>query len=196
MCFNKLIVLLIFSFSLLVMGCNQGEQVAEEPASDEKPSVQRSSEITLSAVVESVDYEARTFALKDETGSSQSFTVRNPNVPLEKLKAGDNVTMTIYQEEVGFVAAPGEEIPPDAKMSAVGATGAEAEKNITVVNVQQRTSTVEAVDVESRMVTLVDQDGTPLTLPVQDDVKNLDKLKVGDKVVMQTTQVISVEINQ
>ena len=46
------------------------------------------------------------------------------------------------------------------------------------------------------MITLVDADGTPLTLPVQDDVQNLDKVKVGDKVVTQVTQVISVAIDK
>jgi hypothetical protein len=44
------------------------------------------------------------------------------------------------------------------------------------------------------MVTLVGADGTPLTLPVKEDVKNLENLQVGDNVVTQITQVISVSV--
>ena len=142
-----------------------------------------------------MDYEARTVTLKDEEGNTQTLTVRNPDVPLQKLKAGDPVTMTIYQRTVNYVAAPDEATPPEATLRSVGTPEGEKE-TITVVNAKQMTSTVEAIDVENRMITLVDADGTPLTLPVQDDVKNLDKLEVGDKVVTQVTQVISVAINK
>jgi hypothetical protein len=45
------------------------------------------------------------------------------------------------------------------------------------------------------MVTLKGPKGNVLTLPVKDDVKNLDKLKVGDQVTFQVTDpmVIAVE---
>lgn len=194
---NKISLLLIMAVGLWMAGCageQQPEAAAESPAAEDKPSVQRSSEVTLGAMVEAVDYDARTLTLKDEAGNTQTLKVRNPSVPLEKLKAGDNVKMTIYQEEVAFVAMPGAELPSDDELTAVGTAKGQSDKNITVVQANQRTSTVEAVDAASRMVTLVDADGTPLTLPVQDDVQNLDKLKPGDKVVTQTTQVVSVSI--
>jgi len=190
-------VLLTLAVGWLMVGCGQGEksgETAQTAEQMEKPSVERTSEAVLSAVVEAVDYEARTVTLKDEAGNTQTLTVRNPNVPLEKLKAGDAVIMTIYQKTVNYVATPDEATPPDAALRTVGAPMGEEDQNITVVNAQQMTSTVEAIDVENRMVTLVDADGTPLTLPVQDDVENLDQLKVGDKVVTQVTQVISVAI--
>ena len=103
---------------------------------------------------------------------------------------------TIYNKTVNYVAAPDEATPPDASLRSVGAPEGQEDQNITVVNAKQMTSTVDAIDVENRMITLVDADGTPLTLPVQDDVQNLDKVKVGDKVVTQVTQVISVAIDK
>jgi hypothetical protein len=190
---HMLAALMILSLGVLLMGCGQAEKTDQTAETQEmKPSVERSSQVTLNAVVEAVDYTARTFTLKDETGSSQSFQVRNPSVPLEKLKKGDNVTMTIYEEELAFVAAPGTELPSDEEIKAVGTT----EGDITVANVKQMTSTVQEIDVETRMATLVDEDGTPLTISVREDVKNLDKVKVGDKVVTQITQVVSVSINK
>jgi hypothetical protein len=192
-------IIVIFSLAWLIQGCGQGEKTGqsdEQSAMDEKPSVERSSTVTLSAVVDAIDYDKRTFTLKDETGSSQTFTVRNPSVPLEKLKKGDNVKMTIDEIEVVFVTTPGGEIPSDEDIKAVGTSGTGDENTIKVTNVKQMTSTVESIDIENRIVTLLDADGVPLTLPVQDDVKNFDKVKVGDNVVTKVTQIITVTIEK
>ena len=190
---HTLKISLILTLSWLPLGCGQTEQpdqTAETQAV--KPSVERSSEVTLSAVVEAVDYDARTFTLTDEVGNTQSFQVRNPDVPLEDLKEGDNVTMTIYEEELAFVTEPGAELPSDEELRAVGTT----EGNITVINVKQMTSTVRAIDVENRMATL-EAEGIPeFTVPVQDDVENLENVRVGDQVVTFITQVVSVTINE
>jgi hypothetical protein len=143
-------------------------------------------------VVEAVDYDARTFTLKDEGGSTQSFTVRNSEVPLENLKQGDNVTMTVYQEELAFVTEPGAELPADVELTAVGSTAG----LITVTNVRQMTSTVLAIDVENRMATLESEGIPEFTVPIQDDVQNLENVNVGDQVVTYITQVVSVTINK
>ncbi len=186
-------ILLILTSSWLLLGCGQTEttdQAAE--TQDVKPSVQRSSQVTLSAVVEAVDYDARTFTLKDEGGSTQTFEVRNSAVPLENLKEGDNVTMTIYEEELAFVTEPGAELPSDEELTAVGTT----EGNITVTKIKQMTSTVLAIDVENRMATLESEGIPEFTVPIQDDVTNLENVQVGDQVVTFITQVVSVTINK
>ncbi len=186
-------ILLSLTLSGLLLGCGQTEtadQAAE--TQDVKPSVERTSEVTLSAVVEAVDYDARTFTLKDEGGSTQSFEVRNSEVPLESLKKGDNVTMTVYQEELAFVTEPGAELPADVGLTAVGSTAGQ----IIVTNVKQMTSTVLAIDVENRMATLESEGIPEFTVPIQDDVQNLENVNVGDQVVTYITQVVSVTINE
>ena len=100
--------------------------------------------------------------------------------------------MTIYEEELVFITEPGAELPADVGLTAVGST----EGHITVTKVKQMTSTVLAIDVENRMATL-EADGIPeFTVPIQDDVQNLENVKVGDKVVTYSTQVVSVTINK
>ena len=192
-----LATLLILTLSGLLLGCGETEtadQAAETQAEtqDVKPSVERTSEVTLNAVVEAVDYDARTFTLKDEGGSTQSFEVRNSEVPLESLKQGDNVTMTIYEEELAFVTEPGAELPADVGLTAVGSTAG----HIIVTNVKQMTSTVLAIDVENRMATLESEGIPEFTVPIQDDVQNLENVQVGDQVVTYITQVVSVTINE
>ena len=186
-------ILLILTSGWLLLGCGQTEtpeQAAE--TQDVKPSVQRSSQVTLNAVVEGIDYDARTFTLKDESGSTQNFEVRNSAVPLEHLKEGDNVTMTIYEEELAFVTEPDAELPSDEELTAVGTT----EGQITVTKIKQMTSTVLAIDVENRMATLESEGIPEFTVPIQDDVTNLENVQVGDQVVTFITQVVSVAINQ
>jgi Cu/Ag efflux protein CusF len=186
-------LLLILTLSWLPLGCGQTEQPDQTAETQgAKPTVERTSEVTLSALVEAVDYDARTFSLTDELGNTQSFEVRNPDVPLEDLKEGDNVTMTIYEEELAFVTEPGAELPSDEELRAVGTT----EGNIAVMNVKQMTSTVRAIDVENRMVTLESEEIPEFTVPIQDDVKNLENVRVGDQVVTFITQVVSVTINE
>ena len=186
-------LLLILTLSWLPLGCGQTEQPDQTAETQgAKPTVERTSEVTLSALVEAVDYDARTFSLTDELGNTQSFEVRNPDVPLEDLKEGDNVTMTIYEEELAFVTEPGAELPSDEELRAVGTTAG----NIAVMNVKQMTSTVRAIDVENRMVTLESEEIPEFTVPVQDDVENLENVRVGDQVVSIITQVVSVAINE
>jgi hypothetical protein len=58
------------------------------------------------------------------------------------------------------------------------------------------TNTIKEIDLANSLLTLVSSDGIPETLPVRNDVKNLDKLEVGDHVVTQMTQVFSVSIEE
>jgi len=106
------------------------------------------------------------------------------------------VTMTIYQKEINYAVEEGEEIPADEEIRTVGAKKGEEEKNITIVQAQNMTTTVKEIDLENRMVTLLMEDGTPMTLPVQDDVENLENLEPGDKVVSQVTQVIMITVDK
>jgi hypothetical protein len=187
---NLLLPLLtVLILSLVLLSCEQAEKA-------EKPSVERTTEYTLSAVVDVVDGEARSLTLKDEEGVTHTFQNIQSDVPLEKLVVGKAVTMTIYQKEVNYAVAEGEEIPADEEIRTVGTKKGEEERNITIVQAQNMTTTVKEIDLENRMVTVLMEDGTPMTLPVQDDVKNLENLEMGDKVVMQLTQVIMVTVDE
>lgn len=188
-----LTILLLFTSSWLFIACTQPETPEQSAVpQEEKPSANRSSIVTVDAVVDSVDYEARTFSLTDEEGNTQSFTVRNPSVPLERLKQGEKVTMTIHERELAFVAEPGSELPSDESLSAVGTS----EGSITVARVEKTMYTVRGVDLENRTITVESDQIPEFTLPVRDDVKNLENLHVGDKVLSYVTQVVTVSARE
>ena len=64
------------------------------------------------------------------------------------------------------------------------------------VDIIEKTSTVEAIDLATRKVTLKDHEGKVQTIEVADDVQNLENVKVGDQVVYQFTEAVAVDITK
>jgi hypothetical protein len=58
------------------------------------------------------------------------------------------------------------------------------------------TATVEAVDLEKRIVTLRRADGSVFDLDVGEEVKNLPQVKVGDEVVVKYYQSIAIQVKK
>jgi len=188
-----LFLLVLLAFTLMI-SCEKAEK-AEQPEA-QKPSIERKTEYSISAVVDAVDLDGRSVTLKDAEGAMHTFQNIKSDVPLDKLTVGKKVTMTISKKELNYAVKEGEPVPADEEVRTVGAKTGQEDKNITIVQAQNMTTTVKEVDVVNRMVTLVMEDGTPMTLPVQDDVENLDQLEPGDKVVSQAIQVIMITIDE
>jgi len=182
------LVVLVAIPSFFLVACQQGDQ-SQETMGD-KPSVERTSENTLTATVTAVDYDARSMTISDETGLSQTFNNIREDFPLEKFELNETITMELFRKELNFVVPEGEPVPEDQAFRAVGGKEGD-DKSVTLIQTQDMTTTVKEVDAENRMVTLLMADGTPMMLPVQDDVQNLENLEPGDKVVTQVTQVIT-----
>jgi hypothetical protein len=71
--------------------------------------------------------------------------------------------------------------PPGAPSETL--SGVSAQKDAAArVNVTTITATVEAIDLPSRIVGLVGPEGNALVVQVGDEVRNLDQVKVGDRV--------------
>ena len=187
-----LLFLVMLAFSIMV-SCEKAEKAEQTVV--EKPSIERTSEYTIHAVVDAVDNEARSVTLRDDEGVTHTFQNIQPDVPLDKLTVGKGVTMTISKKELNYAVKEGEPVPADEEVRTIGTKTGQEDKNITIVQAQNMTTTVQEIDMVNRMVTLVMEDGTPMTLPVQDDVENLDQLEPGDKVVSQAVQVIMITID-
>jgi hypothetical protein len=56
------------------------------------------------------------------------------------------------------------------------------------------TSQVEAIDYQSRIVTLMDEDGQIVTFTASDDARNRDQVAVGDTVYAEYIQSISLHL--
>jgi hypothetical protein len=65
-----------------------------------------------------------------------------------------------------------------------------------VANTVEITATVQAVDKAKRAVTLKGPEGNVRTITVGPEVKNFDQIKVGDQVVVQYLEALSVELKK
>jgi Cu/Ag efflux protein CusF len=63
-------------------------------------------------------------------------------------------------------------------------------------NAVEATATVQNVDLETRKVTLLNQDGKPFTFIASSEVRNLDRLKPGDLVKVKYTESLAVEVKR
>jgi Cu/Ag efflux protein CusF len=171
---------------LLATGC--GKQA------EEKPGVARIAVMSLTASVTAIDHIARTLTLQHEAGNTRTFKVSEAVENFGHIQPGDEIKVSFYESFVAYVSPPHEETPL-AATTGVGVAAPEGKLGTVTIDTHQLTTSVEAIDVASRMVTLKGPKGNVLTLPVKDDVKNLDKLKVGDQVTFQVTEpmVIAVE---
>lgn len=63
------------------------------------------------------------------------------------------------------------------------------------VTVSKVTATVEAIDLATRMVTIVGPEGNAFVLQAGEKVRNLDQVKVGDKVTVEYYEGLVAELN-
>lgn len=89
----------------------------------------------------------------------------------------------------GCASTP-EKSPPAQPAPPSVATGPELEMGeVTTV-----TATVQAVDLENRLVTLKGERGQLATLNVGEDARNLDQVQVGDRVVMKYREAMAIQL--
>jgi hypothetical protein len=78
--------------------------------------------------------------------------------------------------------------------AALAAGCAQAPKDVTVANAIEATATVESVDYANRVVVLRDERGQPFVVIASEEVRNLDQVKAGDRVVTRYREAIAAEL--
>lgn len=76
------------------------------------------------------------------------------------------------------------------------ACAAEPPKSASREELIQKTATVESINLPSRLVTLRGEDGGGLTVVVDPVVRNLDQVKVGDKLVVSYYESLAAEVKK
>ena len=68
--------------------------------------------------------------------------------------------------------------------------------SITEANLIKLTATVKAIDLESRVVTLEGAEGKQVTIDVDETVKNLPQVEVGDQVIVNYYESIAIQVRK
>jgi hypothetical protein len=79
-------------------------------------------------------------------------------------------------------------------LPAISAQGDSKNPSFTVTEAKTTTEKVVSIDYQTRKVTLRNDEGSDRTVQVGEDVSNLNRVKIGDEVTVETHQTISVEV--
>jgi hypothetical protein len=147
----------------------------------------------LTAAVTAVDVATRKVTLKGKKGKEETITVSPDVKNLDQVKVGDLVVVTFSQGVVLSMAAPGAK-PVEPTATATGAAAAPGEKPAADVKATIKgTVTVAAIDMKTRIVTLVGPEGRKFKVAAGKEIP-LEKVKVGDKVNAEYTEAVAIAV--
>lgn len=155
--------------------------------------VSKSDSVSATATIQAIDKANRLVTLKDESGAEDTMQVGPAMKRFDELKVGDKVKVTYYESLVLQVRKPGDAVKTggdDAKLTK--GTGGSPAATLS----RQQTTTVEVLGIDQKLpsITVRTADGRTVTRKVENR-KNLEGVKVGDKIDITYTQaaILSVE---
>lgn len=145
---------------------------------------------TATASVTAIDKPTRKVTLTGDDGSSTTF-IASPEVRnFDQLKVGDRVTASIMQEIVVF-ARRGDSAP-SSDAAVVAARAAQGAKpGVMAAGTVEIVGRIWAIDTADRKVDVVFADGQHKIVTPRADV-DLSRYRVGDSLVVQMTQTLTV----
>jgi hypothetical protein len=154
--------------------------------------VTKSDSVSATATIQAIDKANRLVTLKDEKGVEDTMQVGPAMKRFDELKVGDKVKITYYESLVMQVRKPGDPVKTagDAAKLSPG-TGASPSASAS----RQQTTTVEVLAIDQKVpsITVKTADGRTVTRKVEQP-KNLEGVKVGDKIDITYTQAVLANI--
>jgi ribosomal 50S subunit-recycling heat shock protein len=149
---------------------------------------------SVTATVESIDYNARTVTLRGPVGDLVSLKVGEEAKNFNRVKKGDKVTFDYYESiAIDIKKYTGE---PRAEETQSVTRAKPGEKPITRIETTGHvTARVEDVDYQSRMITLRMAQGGTMSLKAGDQVKNFSEIKKGDEVFVRYIQATEISFH-
>ena len=153
--------------------------------------------VSVTAKVLAVDLEKRELTVKGPLGNEHTLTVDKAVKRLNEVKVGDEVTAKYYVSVAGELREPTEDEKKNPLVVMEGAAKAPkgtspAAGGLRVIRV---VATVEGLERPTRMVTLKGPRGNYLDVRAR-DVGRLEKLHLGDTVVVTFTEALAVSVDK
>ena len=167
---------------------------AEEMPTD-RPGRAAAGLVSISAVVEAVDLKARTVTLRAEDGSVVTMEVTEEARNLDQVEVGDVLEAEYYESVIIYTQDAEGDLMPEAKVAAKRTPkgdkpGMAISETVTIKVV------VEAINYDTRVVTLRGPEGNTMTKHVDDRMKRLNEVKKGDEVVIQLTTAFAITVRE
>ena len=177
-------IVLVLASSLMAAEAKSGE-----------PTVKRERVVTLTATVEAIDLSKRLVTLKGPKGNVVTLTVDERVKNLPQVQVGDQVKVKYYEAIAFRVLKPGEATPsPSATGTLATAQPGQKPAGVGAREVTA-TVTIEAINRKAGTVTFKGPEGNSVTVKAQDP-KNLDLVKVGDRVEITYTEALGISVEK
>lgn len=155
----------------------------------QKP-VTQGAQVTETFTIEAIDYSARLVTLKDAEGETETIYAGPEVERFDALKVGQKVTFRYYESMV-YAIQPAGSKPASDRSGVVRAPG--DKPGATVSRQMTATVTIEAIDAKVPSVSVTAEDGSKMSFRVEDP-KNLEGVKVGDRVQITYTQALAISV--
>jgi hypothetical protein len=143
------------------------------------------------AIVESVNRETREIRVLDAEGRLHTFVAGDMVANFDQIEPRDRI-VTEYLESVAvFVAPAGTPSLGDTGLVEVAPLG--EKPGVAMADTFMVAAEIDAIDSDTRVVTLRGEDGFQTALKVADDV-DLGNFKVGDEVRMRVTEAVAISV--
>ena len=157
----------------------------------QKP-VTQGAAVSETFTIDAIDHKARIVALRDKDGVVEDVYCPPEVKRFDALKVGDKVTFRYYESVVYQIHKPG--AVPESRSSEPAVTRSAGTKPGGTVSQQMTaTVTVNAIDAKVPSVTVTAADGRKMSFKVENP-KNLEGVKVGDKVQITYTQALVISV--
>jgi len=147
------------------------------------------------ATVEAIDQKTRMVTLKGPQGNTLTFKAGDQVRNLAQVKVGDLVKFAYYDSVAVRVLKKGEAFPAQSESEAMARAKKGAMPGGVVGNQTSVNATITAIDKKAKTATLKGEDGNSVTVTPLFP-KNLDKVKVGDRMVLTFTEAVAISVEK
>ena len=182
-------------FLAAILSLSMSVQASDEAAAVEKPSFSATQTISLVAVVDSIDREARTVTLRGPEGNTRTLQAEEGSTNIDKIEVGDKVDVE-YVQNMSIEVFANEGMEPGAGVMAAKGVNREGETPAMMeVITMVETATVEEINIEANTFKLR-WPGDEVKEYVAQDPENLKKAAVGDLVVVSHTEAVALTLQE
>ena len=191
---KKVFVFTVAVVWMLSLSTGAFAQATKGAAPAAQPKVVKERAAVMTATVQAIDLNTRIVTLKGPKGEVRDIKVGEEAVNLPQVKVGDLVTVKYYESLAIEVMKPGAVSGAGEKQAIVRAKpgempGGMAARQSTV------TATVTAIDKKKGTISLKGPEGKTVVAKAEDP-KNLDKVKVGDELMITYTEALAISVEK
>jgi hypothetical protein len=157
------------------------------------PTLMQTKIATLQVRVDEIDYSTRGIVLTGPTGEEEIFTVGPEVVNFDQIHKGDLVNAK-FTEKLAVSVREATDTATESEIGTISLPAVGDKPGIVATRSGQITATVTAIDHDTRVVSLTGSNGNVVTLQVAPQAQGLDKVQVGDQVVIGYAEAVQISV--